>query len=159
MYSRTTAALTNLEDHEDVDDAMRRNSKGTAVPAAAGDGHTRYLVPATFSRAGSAGMSDDSDFSDEDSLCSSVHSADSVETAASKHATIRYSESVAGQIWNILHRMDEMVLQVKVGVLFCVSPAWLPFVLKTTGIFLFLVPRNFLSSRPLRVSALIARTV
>lgn len=124
VHSRTTAALTNLEDHEDVDDVVGRNSKGTVVPAASGDGHTRYLVPATFSRAGSAGMSDDSDFSDADSLCSSVHSADSVETAASKHATIRYSESVAGQIWNILHRMDEMVLQVKVCALLCVRPAW-----------------------------------
>lgn len=119
VHSRTTAALTTLEDSEDVDDFTRKVGSSAPGPphTVSAEGHTRYLVPTTFSRAGSDEDSLCSD--DADSLCSSVHSTDSVDTTTSKRSTIRYAESTAGQIWNMLYRMDELVLEVKVNFVKC----------------------------------------
>lgn len=56
-----------------------------------------------------------SDYSDEESLLESVRSGDSYpSTAKSYEAGIRYSSSPAAHIWQILQRMDEVVLEVKV---------------------------------------------
>lgn len=125
VYSRTTAALTTMEDEDNG--AGRKKMQHAGVMASGGgggggsyenQGNGRYIVPipVSFSRANSSHLSDESDFSDRDSLCSSVHSADSVGTTASKYATIRYSSSAAGQIWNMLYRLDDLVLEVKVVV-------------------------------------------
>lgn len=56
-----------------------------------------------------------SDYSDEDSLLESVRSGDSYPSTAKSYETgIRYSSSPAAHIWQILQRMDEVVLEVKV---------------------------------------------
>lgn len=107
-HSRTTAGLTTLED-DDHDDFIR-------MRGGASQRSEHYLLsPATFSRAGSSHLSDESDFSDEDSL-GSVNSADSVGTVASKYASIRYANSTAGQIWGVLDGLDDLVMEVKVNV-------------------------------------------
>lgn len=114
IYSHTTAGVTTLEDF-DQEGFARMRKRAPLIGNRHVEDATRYLLsPATFSRAGSSHFSyDDSDFSDDDSL-GSVNSEDSVGTTATKYASIRYSNSTAGQIWSILNSLDDLVLHVKV---------------------------------------------
>lgn len=128
LDSHTTAGVTTLAELDHEQDLARMMRKA-ALPSGgdASGGAVEYLSPATYSRASSSHFYDDSDFSDEDSL-GSVNSADSVGTAASKYASIRYANSTAGQIWGILRSLDDLVLHVKVSFLDSLScPSWSDF--------------------------------
>lgn len=119
VLSHTTAGLTTFdEDLEDTDDF--RGGNRSKVPG-------RQLMSRGVGGGGGGGTSgslpfgdfpkdhipvDDSEFSDDDSL-GSVMSGDS-QPSTTYGGGIRYSNSAAGQIWNILDRLDDVVLEVKV---------------------------------------------
>lgn len=118
IRSRTTAGLTTFDDEDMEVDAG--GGYGLRPP---GQGQARGTSPFRDvpGHHGGGYMSDlDSEFSDQDSL-GSVRSGESneayVPSAGSSGGAsgIRYANSHAGQIWNILDRLDDAVLEVKVG--------------------------------------------
>lgn len=120
IRSRTTAGLTTYDD-EDVD--MDSGGGYSLRPAGQAQAQARGTSPFRVipGRHGGGYMSDmDSEFSDQDSL-GSMRSGDSsgpyIHSAGSSGGAggIRYTNSPAGQIWNILDRLDDVVLEVKVG--------------------------------------------
>lgn len=121
VLSHTTAGLTTFdEDLEDTDDfrggnrskASGRQLIGRGVGGGgAGGGATLASLP--FGEFPKDHIPvDDSEFSDDDSL-GSVMSGDS-QPSTTYGGGIRYSNSAAGQIWNILDRLDDVVLEVQV---------------------------------------------
>lgn len=110
VRSRTTAGLTTFDEDLDIDDY---GGGGRRRPS---DHHHRNGEDSPDShhfRSAAEADEAESDFSDQDSL-GSVRSGDSYPSSKSYGAGIRYANSAAGQIWNILDRMDDVVLEVKV---------------------------------------------
>lgn len=123
VNSHTTAGVTALVEFDQEEDYARMRKAPHRSDTGSRGGLSGYISPGTYSRGGSPHFYDDSDFSDDDSL-GSLKSDDSVGTATSKCMSIRYANSTAGEIWSILHSLDDMVLHVKVR---ATSPCICPF--------------------------------
>lgn len=114
--SHTTAGLTAFdEDFDHSDDYGMRPSaqfQGRGVGRAGGaeDLHSSFRYTGGFDE--DQITEDDSAYGDQDSL-GSVRSGDSYPSIKSAGG-IRYSNSTAGQIWTIIDRLDDIILEVKV---------------------------------------------
>lgn len=115
VLSHTTAGLTTFDEDLDTDD-FRGGNRGKVAPRqhmSRGVGGAATLGSLPFGDFHKDPIPvDDSEFSDDDSL-GSVMSGDS-QPSTTYGGGIRYSNSAAGQIWNILDRLDDVVLEVKV---------------------------------------------
>lgn len=118
VLSHTTAGLTTFDEDLDADDFRGGNRSKVASSRqqhmSRGVGAAVTLGSLPFGEFPKDHTPvDDSEFSDDDSL-GSVMSGDS-QPSTTYGGGIRYSNSAAGQIWNILDRLDDVVLEVKVG--------------------------------------------
>lgn len=142
VLSHTTAGLTTFDEDLDTDDFRGENRTKVASRQhmSRGVGGAVNLGSLPFGEFAKDHIPvDDSEFSDDDSL-GSVMSGDS-QPSTTYGGGIRYSNSAAGQIWNILDRLDDVVLEVKVC---CVRS--LVLLLRTRYTVLFLVCQVHLRS-------------